>query len=421
MSSIRRGDDGGFSLLEVVVAMTVFTVMATVSLGIVLRTTGAARGNIERTQATSLVTGQIEAVRSMDTLAIVDGKTVTTSLVNGTTYTITQTANFVASDADASICSGNSSTLAYKLVTVTVTWPDMGTIKPVRADTLKAVGIGTDGLDATKGTLAVRVGGATNNAIDNVTVTLTPGGVSRVTGSDGCAVFTGLTPGSYTATTSAAGYVSSLNLPVATATGLGVAAGEVRRGSILLDTARTLVVTTDAATGAVLPTTPTGLPLRVGNAYKPEFTLPTCLAVITDACTSGLPGTVQSLFPETYVVKVGTCIEATTALTSQQSIDLRPESANGATVTVPVASVNVDVKRGAVSQAGRVVTFRHAAGTGCAAGETYTATTGPTGVTVVLPYGTWTISTPNGVGTGSNSQALSGSNKAPTVNLTVTT
>jgi prepilin-type N-terminal cleavage/methylation domain-containing protein len=418
MSSIRRGDDGGFSLLEVVVAMTVFTVMATVSLGIVLRTTGAARGNIERTQATSLVTGQIEAVRSMDTLAIVDGKSVTTSLVNGTTYTITQTANFVASDADASICSGNSSTLAYKLVTVTVTWPNMGTIKPVRADTLKAVGIGTDGLDATKGTLAIRVGGATNNAIENVTVTLSPGGTSRVTGSDGCAVFTGLTPGSYSATTSATGYVSSLNVPVATATGLGVAAGEVRRGAILLDAARTLVVATDAAAGAVYPA---GLPLRVGSAYKPEFTVPACTTPVVTACTSGLPGTVQSLFPETYAVKVGTCIEATTALTSQQSIDLRPDAAAGATVTVPVASVKVDVKRGTASQAGRVVTFRHAAGSGCTAGETYTATTGATGVTVVLPYGAWTISTPNGAVTVSNNQTLSGSNKTPTVTLTVTT
>ena len=410
MSKIRRGDDGGFSLLEVVVAMTVFTVMATVSLGILLRTTDAARGNIERTQATSLATRQIEAVRSQDALTIQDGKTVTTSTVSGTTYTITQSANYVATDADASICSGSSSTLAYKLVTVSVAWPNMGTIKPVRADTLMAVGVGDEGLDATKGTLAVRVAGVADRSIADVTVRLTPGNLTRVTGDDGCAVFTGLTPGGYTATTSADGYVSSLNTPVSTSASLGAAAGEVRRGPLLLDQARTLNVTTDALAGAVYPT---GLPLRIGNRYKAEFTVPTCGTVVTDACTTGLPGTLRSLFPENYTVKVGTCVETAA---SQASIDIAPASAEGTTVTVPVASVRVDVKRGTASQAGRVVTFRNTR-TGCTA-ETYTGTTGATGVTVVLPYGSWTVSTPNGTTT--PTQTLSASNTTPPVTLTVT-
>ena len=68
-----------------------------------------------------------------------------------------------------------------------------------------------------------------------------------------------------------------------------------------------------------------------------------------------------------------------------------------------------------MSQAGRVVTLRSAT-SGCTV-ETYTVTTAAGGVTAVLPYGAWTISA---VGSNVVSQTLSGSNKAPTVTLTVT-
>lgn len=46
----------------------------------------------------------------------------------------------------------------------------------------------------------------TGNPLDNVTVTLSPGGTSKLTGSDGLFEFTELTPQQYTITVQKAGY-----------------------------------------------------------------------------------------------------------------------------------------------------------------------------------------------------------------------
>lgn len=46
----------------------------------------------------------------------------------------------------------------------------------------------------------------TGNPLDNVTITLSPGGTSKLTGSDGLFEFTELTPQQYTITVQKAGY-----------------------------------------------------------------------------------------------------------------------------------------------------------------------------------------------------------------------
>ena len=389
----REAPDAGFTLLEVVVAMVVFTVMASVALGLLVRTTGVARGNIQRTAATNVASQRIESVRSMRAIDIPDGSTTSTQVVGNTTYTLTQTAKYAPSESATSICTGTGNTLAYKLVTVSVTWPEMGSIRPVRSDTLKAVGIGADGLDSTKGSLAILVSGATGAAKSGVTVTLSDG-TSRVTDSEGCAVFTGLTAGStYTATANTAGWVGQLNTQSATVASLGVTANTVRRGTLLYDTRRSVVATMDSPAGAVVPA---GLPLRVGGSYVPETTLPICPGTPTNACTTGTPGTVRQLFPEVYNVKVGTC---SGTVTSSTSIDLRPTAADGSTVTVPVGAARVRVRLGSTNLANRTVTARSGTSTGCPTGDTYTTLSVTATHELVLPYGTWTFTTPNQVGT----------------------
>ena len=388
----EAGDDSGFTLIEVVVAMVVFTVLAAVTLGLLVNTTNVASGNIHRTAATNLVNSQLELTRSLTAQTIPDGRTVSTQVVGGITYTITQNASYVGSNAAASVCSGTGDSLAYKLVTVLVTWPTMGNIKPVRGDTLRAVGVGSDGLDSTKGTLAVSIVGSTGQPTPGVVVSLNPGSINETTGDDGCVVFTGLVPATYTASASSIGYVGTVNTQAAAITSLGVTAGDVARGTLLYDTQRSLNVLFDAPVGAIVPA---NLPLRIGDSYVPESTLPICAAGATSACTTAVPGTINNLFPESYAIKAGSCTEATP---SQASIDLRPVAANGSTVTVPVGAVTVKVVLAAlptVGILGRTITFSHAAqATGCTAGESYTMTSVVTGSTLVVPYGAWTVSVP---------------------------
>ena len=387
-------DDEGFTIVELVVAMVVFSVLLTASLPVVLSGTAATRDALQRTAAADLLTRQIEAARGTDALAIPDGRVVTTQVVGGTTYTVTQDANYISTGATDSVCASSSNSLAYKLVTVRVTWPGMSRLtKPVRADSLRAVGVGTDGLDATRGTLALSVVGASGAPTEDVTVTLSPGNLTRTTGSDGCAVFASLAPGTYTATASTPGYTGSLNTQAASVTGLGVVAAGVRRGLLLYDTVRSADVQTDAPAGAVVPP---GLAIRAGDTYTAESTLPTCGGgPVPAGCAVATPGLVRGLFPETWTFKVGTCSEA---FPSQVVVDLRPAvlGLTPPTVTIPVGAVRVDVRTPAGSQAGRTVTATHGSGPGCPGGETWTLpSTASGGSSLVLPYGTWILTSSN--------------------------
>jgi len=417
----RRHDPGsdhgsaGFTLVEVVVAMSLFAVAATVILGLLTQTAGVARSNSRRSTAANLAQRQIETARALKATSIADGLQTSTKSVNGTTYTIKQVANYVPTDSSTSVCSGSGSSLAYKLVTVTVTWTGMGSTKPVREDTLKAVGLGTDGLDATTGTLAVQVSGASGASQPGVNVVLSSGGLSRVTGDDGCAVFTGLAPGTYSVSTSMAGYAGTTNAQAITAGSLGVTAGGITRYTLMYDTAATLAVALDAPGGSVVPA---NLRLRVGDTYLPEYSLPTCVGSDTSACTTGVSGTVSGLFPETYTVKVGACSETNP---SSVRIDLKSAPGSPPSVTVPVAAPNVIVQTrvGGTPVVGRTVTFTHAVG--CT--EVYTTPSVSGGSALVLPYGTWTISTtdtPSGPTTVSSVVTVDGTNKTPTVTLAVT-
>jgi prepilin-type N-terminal cleavage/methylation domain-containing protein len=421
----ERDDDSGFSLLEVVVAMAVFTVLATITLGILVNTTKVASGNIHRTAATNLLNTQLEIARSLTAQSIPDGRQVSTPTVGGTTYKVVQTASYVGTNATTSVCTGTGNSLAYKLVSVSITWPDMGNIKPVHGDTLRAVGVGEDGLDATKGTIAVSVVGSTGQATPDVVITLTPGGATQTTGDDGCAVFTGLAPGTYSAGANQVGYVGTANLQAATVNGLGIAAGGIGRGTLLYDTERSVNVVFDAPAGAIVPA---NLQLRIGDSYVAEAQPPLCATSTTFACITAVPGTFNNLFPESYTIKAGTCIESTPSSPSSVVADLRPVSANWSTQIVGVGAATVTVSRTGLPVGpitGRTVTFTHAAQTttGCTSGETYTMSSVAAGSTLIVPYGTWLVSVPvlnaSGLPVSVTSQSVTFGPSAKTANITL--
>ena len=389
----------GFTLVEILVAMSVFTVLVTVVLGLVLRTAATASSNDRRVVAANLADRQIESARAQRAVDIPDGLTTRTETVGGVTYTVRQTSTYVAADSTSSVCTGSGSGLAYKLVTVTVTWPGMGRVKAVRADTLKAVGIGDDGLDATRGSAAVTVVGASGAPVTGVLVTLSPSGAVTTTGEDGCAVFTGLAAGTYSATVSTGGYVGPTNAQTTTLGSIGVTAGGIARGTVLYDTDRSANLVLSGPAGY---TAPSGLRTSLRSSYVSDTVTPVCSGTPA-GCVTALPGTAQYLFPTVYDLWAGTCLDAKAA-GAVTTTDLTAESADGATVTLKAGAALVEVRNPlGTSLAGRVVTATHAAdapGTGqrCTAGESYPLpATVAGGVGVLLPAGTWTFTVTGGL------------------------
>jgi prepilin-type N-terminal cleavage/methylation domain-containing protein len=344
MLTTRRRDDAGFGLMEVVVAMAIFGITVSAVLGIILSTLKVTRSNSQRVAASNLATKQIEAARSQLAVNVPDGAVVRTETIGSTVYTIEQNANYVTSGASTSLCADSSGDLAYKLVTATVTWPNMGSTKPVKADTVLALGVGAEGLSTTSGTMAVGVVGATGQPVSGVTVTLSPGGLTRTTGVDGCAVFVNLPVGGagtdYTATVNQAGFVSPLIVRQSSVTA-GVQAGQIQRGGKLkYDVVRTLTVNANPPAGYAVPA---GLTVGVRS---PEIDtgaqLPSCAtAALGSGCITAFPGTAQNLFPNLYDVWAGTCPSPRPAGAST-NVDLT--AANGS-VAVPLQGLDTRVLR----------------------------------------------------------------------------
>jgi hypothetical protein len=292
-------------------------------------------------------------------------------------------------DATASGCSSGLA-LSYKSVRVDVTWPDIGSRKPVRADTLRAVGVGTS--SALKGTAQVTVSGY-DGPLPGLSVTMTPASgtvpAPQDTLDDGCASFSGLTPGSFTAGVSATGYVGTTNSQIVTQSSVAVSSTAPVRPNLTYAAARSAIVALDLPVGSTLAT---GVPLRLGGTYVTEHTIPTCISTSTSECITGLPGTLKNLYPDTYTtVKAGVCTETSP---SSSSVALTGAATVVPTVTVPLGAITVRVQNLLGTPiVGRAVTFSHAApATGCA-GETYTTPSVAAGSMIALPYGTWTVTT----------------------------
>lgn len=413
MTRLAAGrDDRGFTIMEVVVAMSVFAVFVAASLGVLMRTTQTTHGNLRRTAATNIALRYIEAARGANVFAIPTGRVTTTETMGNLSFTVTQNARYVPATNSGSVCAGTANTLAYKLVTITVTWPNMGAIKPVRTDTLKAVGIGKNGVDPSKGSLAIEVVGSTGTRLPGVTVSIS-NGQSMNTDDDGCVVFTNLPPATYTASVNTMGYVSTANRQAHTTSPIGVSAGTMARGSVYYDTARTLNIAFGAPAGATIVS---GWSVRLGNTYIAETVYPTCTGgVAAQGCVTALPTTVgadlqaRALYPETYTVnaKLGTC-------SAPVSVDVRPVTATPPTATLPVAAPTIRVQVAGTITAGRSFTV-----SGCGYSTSVSSTVA--GSTLMLPYGTWTFTIPATWFKPGTSQAvvLSETNKTPLVTLAV--
>lgn len=385
-----RQDDHGFSMIEVVVAMVVFALLASITLGIILRTTDVAGSNAKRVAAANLASKQIETSRSQLAINIPDGTTTRTETVGGTPYTITQTASYTTQDTTATLCEGSGGALAHKLVSVVVTWPNMGNVKPVRSDTVKALGMGDEGLDEAVGALAVGVRNATGGPVAGVTVTITPGPVSQTTGPDGCAVFLGLNAAvggtDYTARVNQPGYVGQQNVQAVSVV-QGVTRGNVAVAALAYDAVRQIAVTTNAT--ATYPAV-TGMALGVRSSFTSSASmLPACGTGA--GCTTGVPGTARFLYPAVYDVWAGNCTTHPRPAGTFVTVDASPTG--GATATVPLGQLRVRrTSLPAVAPEGSRVQAVTQAGNGCLAGQVYELPNLASGQSrVSLPAGTYTI------------------------------
>jgi Tfp pilus assembly protein PilV len=393
-----RTSDEGFSIVEVVVAVVILAMAVTVLAALMTRTLGLANSNTQRTTAANLATQQVEKLQTMRALDIPDGRiTIGPVTVGGTAYTIFQSSKYVT--VNGSACSGTSGNLTSKVVTLRVTWPNMGNVKSVRSGTIRALGTGSDALSGSTGAAAVAVQSATGNPTAGVSVTLStaPGGTvvaTQTSGDDGCVVFAGLAPGNYTAFANTAGYVNQDGTQATTSAAFGVTASAVTKAVLPYDLLGALDVLPTPSSGGY------GVPIGIGVTLTTSVWSPSQSRAYTQCVGSAVQGCVSStsdrlaasLFPASYGAWAGTCSDEATAAAVPGSPTLLPVT-SGATTSYTVSNFGLVNATIGIAPAGRHLYAVHAADTSCPSGELFdlgAVSLGQT-VKVALPWGTWRL------------------------------
>ncbi|MCW5945112.1 MAG: prepilin-type N-terminal cleavage/methylation domain-containing protein, partial [Cryobacterium sp.] len=209
-----RVSDAGFGIIEIIVAMLVFAIIATGIAYTMVASLDLTRDSTAREQAANLAAQEIDLARSIDNLFNLQSKTTTTT-INGTTFTITRTAKWVSDPNVDQRCGIGGGILRYKRVNVTVGWVGMTSLlPPVHADTLIDPGVRIN--DPDLGTVLISVTDSSGNGVSGVSVQVTPstpanGATSLdaqpdATDSEGCTYALKVQPGNYDVTVSKSGY-----------------------------------------------------------------------------------------------------------------------------------------------------------------------------------------------------------------------
>ncbi len=401
--------DRGFTLIEVVVAVALFAILISGIATMVGNGLNLARNNRSRSIGANLASQQIDEFRSQDfddVVALV-GQTTEEMSVDGVPYDVIRDITWVDQQSTQGACDVSATSgLDPRLlrVVVRVEWNAMGSIDPVKAETVLSPPVGS--FDPTLGNIAVRVfdRDAGPGYGHPVTVTGPDNPPVQVTINDndevGCAFFAGLTPGSYTVSLGTAGFVDRQEEPTPSQI-VSVSAGTVSSVQFDYDRAATINVTLVAPEGGALPT---DLPLTLGNSGL----LPLGTQAVTGTGTSrSLP----DLFPfaDGYQVWAGACADADAegedlALGGpywpggQRDPVVPVEPGGTASTTVEVPTVEISVTEGGAPLVGVSVRASHDVDTGCDTGAEYQlGTTDELGtVRAALPHGTWELSVDDG-------------------------
>ncbi len=209
---LRRRDDDGFTIAEVMVALLIFALMSTGSIFATISMLQITRDARNRQVAANLAAQEIDTVRSYsDATAVVD-RAFDPPAQNGTDFHVDRTVSWQSIPVGDD--EGDGCTLVpmryVASVTVTVTWHGMRSeTSPVTSDTL----LTSRELQTNKnaGTIAVTVLGPDGSGRGGVRAQA--GGMSAVTNAKGRAVLTNVPVGNQVVSIDKTGYVDELQNP----------------------------------------------------------------------------------------------------------------------------------------------------------------------------------------------------------------
>jgi prepilin-type N-terminal cleavage/methylation domain-containing protein len=422
--------DTGFTLVEVMVSLFIFAILATGTAYTLLSVLSVNRDSRARHVAVNLAAQEIDLARSTADLLTLADLERPAQKIGTDTFHVKLATQWVATSGADDACGAGAQAFRYKRINVSVTWDNQrpGSL-PVRADTLISPDAHLN--DPTRGSILVEVKGESGTGISGVQVSAEPdspsaGATSRVsatTDRQGCAVLKRLTPGNYVVTASAAGFVDSIAQSTEPAVPVVVAAGRSAGASFSYDRGMTLTATyasTVAADAAARrPVLPVPATIYLPQDLHTTYLSSSGIARVTELSVRGT-NTVLSrattLFPfgSGYQVLAGKYVAAVAGET-RGCVSVDPQAwpavtSDGVTRTgtrvaavgaAPGSTATIGVPMGVVTLSGysgtkqlKAASATAAAGTGdpgCVEKMNYEFSSVAGGSSIALPYGSWTL------------------------------
>jgi len=412
MASIRklmmnRSSDEGMSIIEVLVALMIFTVIA---LGVgyssisILRMTEDIRS---RQVATNLATSELDLARAAeDPFTIVNGTR--TAVVSGTTFTVTRSTSWVETSGADVACGTGTGTLQAKRVNVTVTWNGkLNTTQPVRSDTL--ISPDTRINDPSLGTIRVSVLNVTGTGSAGVTVTVTPttGGAvlteqPAATNSDGCSFALKVTPGTYRVSIARTDSIDSVQV-VNPSSSVVVTAGGSVAAQFQYDYAGKFNLTYASNIAGATPKLPDNLDTSYFSTYGTYVDSGRKSQISLHPVTSGYSGVAgKYIAPSQSGAGCVSVDPAAWSAATVNNVNLAAGVRTEPVAAAPQGQIGMNIPMGVVSVKNNGIAYltavsatapASAADPGCATAMTYTfgqvLINGS--VNVALPYGSWNL------------------------------
>ncbi|GAB3403930.1 hypothetical protein GCM10027515_15260 [Schumannella luteola] len=405
-------DDTGLGIVEVVVAMVIFALIAVgVAQGLVISSKIAGDAQ-SRAVALNLNSAQLDYVRTQSPYSVQSSSKTSpssTMQIDGITYTTFQTVAWTdTSGADRSCGAVDSSFQLLRVRVETIWSTQLQTTPAATSDAL----ISADNTikDPGNGTIFIKVTKSDGSGYANLQLSAkSTGGIALTvpkTNTDGCAFITGVAPGSYTVTADVTGNVDRKHQKTSVSQVLNVTAGSAVPVSFDYDV--------DTSVNTSYPTGQSNViyPTDLVTTWFTSADIPPYYTV------SGTPSRVD-LFPAAkvgYTAIAGAFAPAQGAATTCLSPDPGNWDAGSAggknlldgvrqdpVTALPNTSPSYGVPMGVVQATGlpsngtyTVVATSAAAGPGdpgCATGQKYTFTVkNNNSPKLALPYGTWSLS-----------------------------
>lgn len=391
-----RESESGFTIIEVMVAMTIFALIAAGIAAGITSSLVLSNDSRARSVASTIAMDDIDQLRDLDN--VFDIKSTTSAVektIGGRKYSLSRSVAWTRSSGSTTACGTGTGKLAYKSVTETVSWKTSGSSSGSQKITMStAIAPLTNINSDTTGSILIGVTRGSGLGLSGITPTVTgPSAVALpATDAEGCTYITGVAPGTYTVTLSRTGYVDATQQNPSSQT-VTVAAGASGAASFAYDAAKTY---------AVQYTNATSTPATLATNMPTTFVNPTSGATqVENTPTSA------TLFPfsagyrvvaGSYVVNASGVAASTTCLSPDSGSWTTANSAGKKGAVTQASDTPLTAQMGAVKltglPAGKFLTLKTtAAGSGdpgCAAGMTlaFPKLTADN-ATIALPWGTW--------------------------------